>query len=127
MQERVEAEGFGPWSINADVLHVQPPAEVLEHMVSVRLHLDNCGEENGALRVIPGSHLHGRTPEDAIQAMRETHEFVCVVGVGRALLMRPLLLHASSPSRVPGHRRVVHLDFASVQLPNGMRWFSESA
>ena len=41
--------------------------------------------------------------------------------------MRPLLLHASSPSRVPGHRRVVHLDFAAVQLPNGMRWFSESA
>ena len=127
VQERVEAEGFGPWSMKADVLHVQPPAEVLEHMVSVRLHLDNCGEENGALRVIPGSHLHGRIPEDEIQAMRETHEFVCVVGVGGALLMRPLLLHASSPSRVPGHRRVVHLDFASVQLPNGMRWFSESA
>ena len=93
MQERVEAEGFGPWLMRADVLHAQPTAEVLEHMVSVRLHLDNCGEENGAL----------------------------------ALLMRPLLLHASSPSRVPGHRRVVHLDFASVQLPNGMRWFSESA
>ena len=110
--------------MKADVLHVQPPAEVLEHMVSVRLHLDNCGEENGALRVIPGSHLHGRIPEADIPAMRETPEVVCAVGIGGALLMRPLLLHASSPSRVPGHRRVVHLDFASVQLPNGMRWFS---
>ena len=128
VQERVEAEGFGPWSMKADVLHVQPPAEVLEHMISVRLHLDNCGEENGALRVIPGSHLHGRIPEEEIPAMREqTPEQVCAVGVGGALLMRPLLLHASSPSRVPGHRRVVHLDFASVQLPNGMRWFSEAA
>ncbi len=126
VQERVEAEGFGPWSMKADVLHVQPPAEVLEHMVSVRLHLDNCGEENGALRVIPGSHLHGRVPEEDIPAMRDTPEVVCAVGVGGALLMRPLLLHASSPSRVPGHRRVVHLDFASVQLPNGMRWFSEA-
>lgn len=127
VQERVEAEGFGPWSMKADVLHVQPPAEVLEHMVSVRLHLDNCDEENGALRVIPGSHLHGRISEDDIPAMRETPEVVCAVSVGGALLMRPLLLHASSPSRVPGHRRVVHLDFASVQLPNGMRWFSEVA
>ncbi len=126
VQERVEAEGFGPWSMKADVLHVQPPAGVLEHMVSVRLHLDNCGEENGALRVIPSSHLHGRIPEEDILAMRETPEVVCAVGVGGALLMRPLLLHASSPSRVPGHRRVVHLDFASVQLPNGMRWFSEA-
>lgn len=127
VEERVEAEGFGPWSMKADVLHVQPPAEVLEHMVSVRLHLDNCGEENGALRVVPGSHLHGRIPEDEIPAMRETPEVVCAVGVGGALLMRPLLLHASSPSRVPGHRRVVHLDFASMQLPNGIRWFSETA
>ena len=126
VQERVEAEGFGPWSMKADVLHVQPPAEVLEHMVSVRLHLDNCGEENGALRVIPGSHLYGRISEDDIQAMRETPEIVCAVGLGGALLMRPLLLHASSPSRIPGHRRVVHLDFASVQLPNGMRWFSDT-
>ena len=127
VQERVEAEGFGPWSMKADVLHVQPPAEVLEHMVSVRLHLDNCGEENGALRVIAGSHLHGRIPEQEIQAMRETSEVVCAVGVGGALLMHPLLLHASSPSRVPGHRRVVHLDYASVPLPNGMRWFSEAS
>ncbi len=127
VQERVEAEGFGPWSMKADVLHVQPAAEVLEHMVSVRLHLDNCGEENGALRVIPGSHLHGRIPEEEIPVMRETPEVVCAIGVGGALLMRPLLLHASSPSRVPGHRRVVHLDFASVQLPNDMRWFSEPA
>ena len=128
VQERVEAEGFGSWSMKADVLHVQPSAEVLEHMVSVRLHLDNCGEENGALRVIPGSHLHGRIPEDEIPAIREqTPELVCAVGIGGALLMRPLLLHASSPSRAPGHRRVVHLNFASVQLPNGMRWFSEDA
>ncbi len=127
VQERVEAEGYGPWSMKADVLHVQPPAEVLEHMVSVRLHLDVCGEDNGALRVIPGSHRHGRIPEEQIPTMRETPEVVCAVGVGGALLMRPLLLHASSPSRVPGHRRVVHLDFASVLLPNGMKWFSETA
>lgn len=127
VQHRVEAEGFGPWSMKADVLHVQPPAKVLEHMVSVRLHLDRCGEENGALRVIPGSHLHGRVPETEIAAMRETPEVVCAVGVGGALLMRPLLLHASSPSLVPGHRRVVHIDFACVQLPNGMRWFSEAS
>ena len=127
VQERVEAEGFGPWSMKADVLHVQPPAEVLEHIVSVRLHFDHCGEENGALRVIPGSHLYGRIPEEDIPAMREKAEVVCAVSAGGALLMRPLLLHASSPSRVPGHRRVVHLDFASIQLPNGMRWFSEAA
>ena len=64
VRKRIEADGFGPWSMKADVLHVQPPAAILEHMLSVRLHLDNCGEENGALRIIPASHLRGRIPED---------------------------------------------------------------
>ena len=126
VQERIETEGFGPWSIKADVLHVQPPAIVLEKMLSVRLHLDPCGEANGALRVVPGSHQHGRIPEDKIPSIRQTaFETVCAIGVGGALLMRPLLLHASSPSRAPEHRRVIHLDFAAVQLPAGMSWFSE--
>ena len=128
VQERVESEGFGPWSIKAGVLHVQPPAFVLEQMLSVRLHLDPCSEENGALRVIPGSHRQGRIPEREIAAIREqVSERACDVGIGGALLMRPLLLHASSPSQVPEHRRVIHLDFAATELPNGMRWFSEIA
>jgi hypothetical protein len=127
VRERVETDGFGPWSMKADVLHVQPPAEILEHMLTVRLHLDPCGEENGALRVLPGSHTHGKIPENEIAAYREKlPEQVCAVGVGGALLMRPLLLHASSPASVPGHRRVLHLDFASTQLPNGLAWFSEA-
>jgi hypothetical protein len=128
IQEKIGVEGFGPWSVKADVLHVQPPATILENMLSVRLHLDDCGEENGALRVLAGSHKHGRIPENQIQSIREiSKESVCSVKAGGALLMRPLLLHASSPSRIPAHRRVVHLDFAAVPLPSGMRWFSETA
>ena len=41
--------------------------------------------------------------------------------------MRLLLLHTSSPARVPEHRRVVHLDFASVALPEGLQWLSEAS
>jgi ectoine hydroxylase-related dioxygenase (phytanoyl-CoA dioxygenase family) len=126
VREKVETEDFGPWSMKADVLHVQPPAYVLESMVSLRLHLDPCTEENGALRVIPASHRLGRIPEDRIASIREaTPEQVCAVATGGALLMRPLLLHASAPSQVPGHRRVIHIDFASAELPNGLEWFSE--
>jgi ectoine hydroxylase-related dioxygenase (phytanoyl-CoA dioxygenase family) len=126
VQRRIESEGFGPWSMKGDVLHVQPPAAVLEKMLSVRLHLDPCGEANGALRVIPGSHRWGRIAEEQIPSIRATtSEHACVMGIGDVLLMRPLLLHASSASRVPDHRRVVHLDFAAAQLPPGMGWFSE--
>lgn len=126
VQERFEVDGFGPWTTKAGVLHVQPPAYVLENMLSVRIHLDACDEENGALRVVPGSHRRGRVPENAIPDIRaEFGEYVCAVPSGGALLMRPLLLHASSPSRSPAHRRVIHLDFSSRQLPGGLAWFSE--
>jgi ectoine hydroxylase-related dioxygenase (phytanoyl-CoA dioxygenase family) len=125
VQERVDVEGFGPWSVKADVIHVQPPTTILEKMLTVRIHLDDCGEDNGALRVIAGSHLSGRIPEAEISSCRARgHEQICAVAAGGALLMRPLLLHASSPSRLPGHRRVVHLDFASATLPSGLRWLS---
>jgi len=35
VRERIESEGFGPWSMKEGVLHVQPPTEVLEHMVTM--------------------------------------------------------------------------------------------
>jgi ectoine hydroxylase-related dioxygenase (phytanoyl-CoA dioxygenase family) len=125
VQNKVEADGYGPWSIKADVLHVQPPAAILDQMLSVRLHIDPCGEENGALRVIPASHRQGRIAEESIPTIRESiPEHVCVAGAGDVLFMRPLLLHASSASLVPSHRRVVHLDFAAVVLPTGMGWFT---
>lgn len=125
VQKRVEADGFGPWSMKAGVPHVQPPAEILENMLSVRLHLDSCDETNGALRVVPGSQKLSRIPEGSIPEFRERlGEHLCVVGRGGALLMRPLLLHASSPSESPSHRRVIHIDFAASSLPHGMRWFA---
>lgn len=60
--ERHDTSGFGPWSVKAGVTHVHAPAEVLARMVAVRIHLDDCPAENGALQVIPGSHRMGKPP-----------------------------------------------------------------
>jgi Phytanoyl-CoA dioxygenase (PhyH) len=126
VREKADVKGFGPWSLKAGIQHVQPPPSVLERMISVRLHLDTCEESNGALRVIPGSHRQGRISEAEIGRFVENGpERICAVDRGGALLMRPLLLHASSPSSSPAHRRVIHLDFASEPLPNPLRWLSE--
>lgn len=126
VQEKIDVDGYGPWSVKAGIQHTQPPAEILEQMLSVRIHLDRCGEENGALRVIPGSHLRRRIPEEQISDIRNsTPEQICAAGRGSVLLMRPLLLHASSSSNHPGHRRVIHLDFAATQLADGLKWYSE--
>lgn len=93
-------------------------------MVTVRVHLDECGLDNGPVRVIPGSHQAGRLSAAEIARWREEHAaFPCVSARGGALVMRPLLLHASSPSTRPAHRRVVHLEFAAAELPSGLEWY----
>jgi ectoine hydroxylase-related dioxygenase (phytanoyl-CoA dioxygenase family) len=123
VDRRVEAAGYGPWSMKAGVLHVQPPASVLERMVSVRLHLDDCPKDNGALRVIAGSHSNDTLEERLIQDLAERSVAVtCAMQRGGALVMRPLLLHASSASSIPGHRRIIHFDYAATELPTGMGW-----
>jgi len=120
---RVDAEGFGPWSVKAGVVYVQPPASVLEGMLAVRLHLDDCDESNGALRVLPGSHLCGRLDADEIRRWREgVRAVTCAAPRGGALLLRPLLLHSSPAPREPRRRRVVHLEFAAAPLPRGLEW-----
>jgi hypothetical protein len=120
---RLEVPHFGPWSIKDDVHHVQPPVEILQHMLTVRLHLDDCDETNGALRVLPGSHRLGRFPADRIQELRqERSDVMCCLRAGDAMLMRPLLLHASGRSRSVRHRRVLHIEYAALSLPEGLRW-----
>lgn len=123
VRQRIEAPGFGPWSVKNDLPHVQPPTEVLEKMLTLRLHLDDCHADNGALRVLPGTHLGGKLSATQIQTERQSgEEVVCTVPAGGVLLMRPMLLHASSPASVPSHRRVLHFDFAAQELPHGLEW-----
>jgi len=123
LKERVEVPGFGPWSVKEGVPHVQPPVGLLEQMLSVRLHLDDADSTNGALRVLPGTHRLGRLNAEAIQSCRETRaEVSCEAKIGDVLLMRPLLLHASSRSTSERRRRVLHIEFAGFDLPAPLAW-----
>jgi len=123
VKERVEVAGYGPWSEKAGVVHVQPPVELLERMLALRLHIDECTAANGPLRVLAGSHRGGKIRDAEIPVWREKiAETVCLVPRGGALLMRPLVLHASSPAREPGHRRVVHIEYANCALATGLEW-----
>ena len=118
-----DVPGFGPWSTKAGVTHVQPPVELLERMITIRLHLDDCGPDNGPLRVVPGSHRDGiLSPADVLRVPRERGDVACLVPRGGALLMRPLLLHASSAATAPRHRRVVHIEYAGADLAVGLEW-----
>ena len=123
VRERIDVEGYGPWSVKQEVLRVQPPAHVLQAMLSVRLHLDDCPKSNGALRVIPKSHEDGKLNQQQIEAQSNQREAVtCEVRRGGALLMRPLLIHASSAAESLSHRRVIHFDYTNVALDGGLQW-----
>ena len=127
VQKRHETAGFGPWSVKAGVVHVQPPAEILQAMLTIRLHLDDCDESNGALRVLENTHNLGKLNASQIARQREIgREIVCSSARGGALLMRPLLLHASSPAHRPRHRRIVHLEWAARELPGLLNWRERS-
>lgn len=104
----------------AGIPHVEADAEVLAHMLTLRIHLDSADQENGALWVIPGSHRTGKTLD--LSGGNRT----CIeVAAGDVLAMRPMLAHSSGSSAdgTHRHRRVLHCEFSGVrELPHGFRW-----
>ena len=120
---RVEHVGLTGWSEKDGMLFVQPPVAVLEQLVALRLHIDDCQAHDGALKVVPGSHLVGRVSEADKARLKETlGEIVCPVAPGGGMAMRPLLLHASSKATGASRRRVLHFVFGPAALPLGLSW-----
>lgn len=123
VEEKCDMEGFGSWTRKAGVPCVQPPILVMKQILAVRLHLDDCGMDNGPLKVLPGTHQLDRVSStDAELHQQRTQEFVCEVPAGGVLLMRPLLLHSSSPMKRASSRRVLHLEFSRDALPHPLKW-----
>jgi len=128
VERRVEVPGYGPWSVKDGVVHTHAPATLLERMATIRIHLDDTPAENGALRVIPGSHRHGRLGEAALEELTHQPEVTCAAWAGDVLLMSPLILHASRKATRPARRRVVHFEYApSDALDPRLTWAEDPA
>jgi hypothetical protein len=121
LRERHETQGFTSWTVKAGVVHALAPPQLLERMVSLRIHLDDCGPDVGPLRVVPRSHLLGRLDDDAVQA-QVVDQDTCVALCGDVLAFKPLLLHASASSASTRHRRVLQLEFSRDELPGRLQW-----
>lgn len=120
---RVDHAALRGWSIKGGRHFVLAPAEVLARMLAVRLHLDDATQADGGLRFVLGSHRDGVLDEAALRRWREHAADVAVdARAGDALLMRPLVLHASSKASAHGRRRVLHFLFGPRELPFGLRW-----
>lgn len=111
------------YSKKESLTFVHAPDAILQQMIAVRLHLDDSTIENGPLRAIPNSHGNGTLDSSQIANFRETvGEKAISVSQGGVLVMRPLLLHASSKSSSPQPRRVLHFLFGPKELPEGLAW-----
>ncbi len=120
VKEKAPAEGYGPWTAKTGYYNVQSPAAMLADNLTIRIHIDDTDEHNGALRVLPGSHKNGIYPASAIK--EETKEDICRVQKGGVMIMRPLLFHASGRTTDGRRRRVIHVEFSRHTLPAPMMW-----
>jgi len=117
---QLETNQFHKPTTKAGVPHVEAPREILKHMLTLRIHLDDVDDENGPLLVIPGSHESSN--DDAREA--EAAEPI-YARRGDILTIRPLVSHSSVCSRPNNqrHRRIIHLEFSGCRaLPDGYKW-----
>jgi ectoine hydroxylase-related dioxygenase (phytanoyl-CoA dioxygenase family) len=122
VKEKVETEDFTAWTKKAGVHGVCPPEEILKDTITIRVHLDDADETNGALKVVPGSHNKKLSDEEISLITQNSIPYICDVTTGGIQIMKPLLLHASSKATSQKHRRVIHLEFNSMELPAGLEW-----
>lgn len=121
VDKKIDTENFENWTNKQNQFAVQPPVEVLENIFTIRIHLDKTTKDNGALKVLNKSHKKGiyRTENINIDSEIET---ICEVDKGGIMIMKPLLFHASSKTINNERRRVIHIEFSNIKLPNQLEW-----
>lgn len=121
VDKKADISGFGPWTTKQNQFAVQPPLDILENLYTIRIHLDDTDEKNGALKVIPKSHAKGIYRPETIDWSVET-ETICNVEKGGIMIMKPLLLHGSNRTTNGKKRRVIHIEFSDKELPEELKW-----
>lgn len=127
VKEKVETNGYTSWTFKRGINSVCPPEEVLKNILTIRIHLDDTNDRNGALKVVPGSHQKRFSDSDLKTITSNCVPHLCEVLEGGVQLMRPLLLHASSKAYTQKRRRVLHLEFTSVELPGQLEWLERES
>ncbi|CAN5389681.1 phytanoyl-CoA dioxygenase family protein [soil metagenome] len=121
---KTERDDYGPWTTKEGVQHVVPPVAVLERMITLRLHLDECGTDNGPLRIAPGSHCLGIVRGSAARSQDfEKNAREMLADAGDVIAMRPLVFHSSQKASSAQRRRVLHIEYAAGSLAEGLSWF----
>jgi ectoine hydroxylase-related dioxygenase (phytanoyl-CoA dioxygenase family) len=126
VKNKTPVEGFTHWLPKENYFSVQPPQSYLENILTIRIHLDDCTKDNGALRVVPKSH-HKIMDFRTLNNDFFDNEIICAIPKGGVLLMKPLIWHSSRRTENQQKRRVIHIELSNLALPEPLIWaeFSE--
>ena len=122
VNQKANLKGYDNWTFKKGQHGVQPPQTILEHTLTVRIHLDDTTKDNGALRIIPKSHKKGIVRAHQLKMSDRRRETICKVHSGGIMLMKPLLFHASDRTKNNQRRRIIHLEFNNRLLQAPLQW-----
>src|SRR5262249_7699066 len=103
--------GQGNQWLHAD--HEEPPEPDGYHGCNTAWLLDDFTPENGATRLVPGSHRSGRLPQDALPDPGEPHpdEIKAVAPAGSVLVFNGHVWHSGTDNRTERPRRALFAFF----------------
>src|SRR3989442_187286 len=81
--------------------------------------LDDFTEDNGAIRMVPGTHRWGMTPERALIDLYAPHpsEILLTGRAGTVVIMNAHMWHGGTANRTAAHRRAMHVYYTRWDKP----------
>lgn len=123
VRARIDVPGFGDWTLKHGIHHAVPPFDLLERMLTLRIHLDPVGADNAPLLILPGTHRLGRLSENEVARLASTDaQAACTAAAGDVWAYATPILHASARATRPARRRVLQLLYSADDLPGGLQW-----
>jgi ectoine hydroxylase-related dioxygenase (phytanoyl-CoA dioxygenase family) len=131
------ASGGGGFAPHRDFPYWEQPAEQPERLVTAWVALDDADAENGALEVLPGSHLLEAVPHRKSEKLFESFEVdterfdtsamrTVRARAGDVVFFGPFLVHRSANNRSTRDRRALLYTYQPAglrtQLENMCRW-----
>ena len=118
----MNARSASPHSDSPQPLHADAaaiPDDRGNWVCNVLWMLDDFTQQNGALRVVPGSHTYRRLPQDALSDPSAPHpEEILITGpAGTVVVMNAHAWHGGTANRTSAQRRALHTFYARWDKP----------
>ncbi|MBO6506538.1 MAG: phytanoyl-CoA dioxygenase family protein [Kordiimonadaceae bacterium] len=125
MREKKILQGYETWSEKEGVHHVEPPFRIIENMITIKVLLDDCGPENGPIKIAAGSHHLGKLKASEVAEAIEGRKQINLVGkAGDVWVHAGSSVHSSNRSQLTENRRILHVDYSAEGLPDDLNWLS---